>query len=216
MIVFRLGRLGLNDEIIKQFFSSIFEIDDNVSKGEIDLNLHALRKTVLWRECAISASFVGEESIELDYIEKMLKYKRSQYNLLYDLINRTHTLLYYGDLVMADDGIINLQDAQDDGNFDCRKACLKRITRLSKLNDCKTAVNDMEPNDKRVYYFRAFDIATLYCFISSRGSLNKLPWLGEKEKDIIKDFRTEFVGISERRKKLLDEIKEETIRAITE
>lgn len=213
MIAFRLGRLGLSDETVKSFFSSVFEKDDYVTRAEKpDPILYESRKTVLWRECAISASFIGEEAIELGYINKMLDYNE-QYNKLYDLINRTHTLLYYGDLALPEDGIINLQDAEDDGNIDCQKACLKRIARLSMLNDCNKNIIDMEPKEKRIFYFRAFDIATLY-FIKSRDSIAKLSWLGDKERNTIKDFKTDFLGISERKRMALEEIKEKTIEAI--
>ena len=72
----------------------------------------------------------------------------------------------------------------------------------------------MGKKDKRIYYFRLFDIATIYTFIVSRKSIDLLPWLNYDNRKIIKTFRTQFEGMSPEREDLLNEIKTKTLELL--
>ena len=98
-IVFRLGRIDVDSEEIASFLNFVYSYDENIGVSEEI----AYYIAVLKRCCAISCSFLGSEQIELDYIKKMIPYNKSGVNNNYihdyDLANRSHTLLFYGDVV---------------------------------------------------------------------------------------------------------------------
>ena len=207
-IVFRIGRLLLEDEVLNSFLRFAY-YDDNVSIQPLKEPERNQWIIVLKRCCAISASFVGYEDIEIDYIKHMLIY-RNEYQSLYDLINRSHTLIFYEDVKMDNNGILSFLEVMDNGKNDCTKSCMKRVTRLSKLKDYTGPVSEMNKKDRRLYYFRLFDIATIYTFIASRKSRELLPWLNKDNIAILNSFQTRFSGISKEREDLLIEIKKET------
>ena len=106
-IIFRMGRLNsLNNEILNtniiDFLEFVYEKDYNIKYSKrIKYYL-----VVLKRCCAISASFLGGEKIEIDYVKHMLSFY--DYNEHYDLANRSHTLLFYGDV--KNKNIFNFRD----------------------------------------------------------------------------------------------------------
>lgn len=207
-IVFRLGRLNREDQILKDFLAFVYNEDYHVFSDNVDSNEQEKYRIILKRCCAISASFIGKEDIELDYAKHMLAYRgNNEYQELYDKVNQFHTLLYYGDVPMARNGEINIREMDNIDIFDCSKACRKRISRLSKLNEGSLEIENMDDKMKRIYYFRVFDIATLYTFIHSRNNIGNLQWLDENALDIIRNFQTDFRGISSERKMLLEDIK---------
>lgn len=116
---------------------------------------------ILKRQCAVSASFICGTDIELDYVNRMLP-KNSLYDANYDLVNRSHTLIYYGDVLPTD-----LLSFTDDGvsGWDCARN--KRIARLRKQPVRYTS-------DDRISCFRLFDLATIYTFLFSRKGRSTL------------------------------------------
>lgn len=212
-IIFRLGRLLLEDNVLNSFLEFAYN-DDRVANRYINDSDKNKWIVVLKRCCAISASFVGYEEIEIDYVKHMLPYRKNEYKKLYDIINRSHTLIFYEDREMKNNGILEFLEYMDNGMFDCTKSCTKRVNRLSKLKDIATPVNEMSDKDKRIYYFRLFDIATIYTFIVSRKTNDLLPWLNHDTREIIKTFRTQFKGMSLERKELLDDIKLKTLELL--
>ena len=212
-IIFRLGRLLLEDNVLNSFLKFAYN-DNRVANRYINNSDKNKWIVVLKRCCAISASFVGYEEIEIDYVKHMLSYRKNEYKRLYDIINRSHTLIFYEDREMKNNGILEFLEYMDNGIFDCTKSCTKRVNRLSKLKDIAVPVNEMGKKDKRIYYFRLFDIATIYTFIVSRKSIDLLPWLNYDNRKIIKTFRTQFEGMSPEREALLNEIKSKTLELL--
>ncbi|MBQ2967949.1 MAG: hypothetical protein IJE10_07525 [Clostridia bacterium] len=206
-IIFRLGRLNSEDINIKKFLEFVYYNDDNIINAECPDFDKAYNLIVLRRCCAISSSFMGGEKIELDYVSHMLKCWGKEYIENYDLVNRSHTLVYYGDVITQENDVINFKD---DTSYPCEKSCKKRISRLAQLNVDKT-LSEMLSKEKRIYYFRLFDIATLYTFIASRGTNIRLTL---HDKEVIKNFKTDFRGASKQRTKTLKSIKKETVKLL--
>ena len=211
-IIFRIGRLLLEDQVLSSFLQFAYS-DENCNVTPMKDTELEKWIVVLKRCCAISASFIGYEDVEIDYIKHMLSY-REEYIELYDSINRTHTLLFYGDVKMDNNGILDFLELMDTGEYDCTRSCVKRVNRLSKLKECNVPVKEMSSKDKRIFYFRLFDIATIYSFIQTRKSTKYLNWLNEENKEHIYMFKTDFAGISDQRKVLLEEIKNQTKKQI--
>ena len=68
----------------------------------------------------------------------------------------------------------------------------------------------MTPRERKKYCFRVFDIATIYTFLHSRQR-----WaLSPEECRILEEFKIHFAGMSNARRTLLQDIKEETLRLI--
>ena len=183
-IIFRLGRLGLNKSNIVNFLEFVYWHDCNI-KQTSDSDYYSV---VLKRCCAISSSFLSGENIELDYIEHMLPFLNDTYNANYDLANRSHTLLFYGDVVGKT--IYNFKD--DDKCISCHNAFNKRMLRLSKK--LPTDILQMDGKTKKQYFFRLFDLATIYTFMYNRSKR-----LSFKEKKIVSKCFVSFKGASERR-----------------
>lgn len=125
---------------------------------------------ILKRQCAVSASFLCGKDIELDYVNKMLPGTR-QYDQNYDLVNRSHTLIYYGDVLHTD-----LLSFTDDGKTEWDCARKKRISRLKKRPKRYTL-------EDKVSCFRLFDLATIYTFLISRKGESILT---KEEEQVIK------------------------------
>ena len=198
-IIFRMGRLNtihsavLNTNII-DFLEFVYEKDDNIKYSK--RNKYYL--VVLKRCCAISASFLGGESIEIDYVKHMLRFY--DYNEHYDLANRSHTLLFYGDV--KNKNIFSFRDETISAPYE--NAFKKRIDRLSfPLPDC---INNMDKQTKKKYFFRLFDLATIYTFMKHRGKA-----LTVKEHKIISQCKVVFDGASSERSEIMKKIKEEIL-----
>jgi len=174
-IPFRLGRLGTTYPL--EFLCFVYKHENG--KGAFGYKFDAYKLAILKRQCAISASFLCGDEIELDYVKKMLPYM-PQYDMNYDLVNRSHTLIYYGDVLNTD-----LLKFRDDGEADWKQAREKRIQRLKKKAQSYTL-------DDRVACFRLFDLATLYTFLFSRQNSYCLT---EEEKNVVHSAKTK--GISQ-------------------
>ena len=195
-IVFRLGRLGLQNAAVVDFLEFVYRNDSNI-KQTSDSEYYSV---VLKRCCAISSSFLAGENIELDYVEHMLPFLNDTYNVNYDLANRSHTLLFYGDVIGKT--IYNFKD--DDKCISCHNAFDKRITRLSKK--LPTDISKMDKKTKKQYFFRLFDLATIYTFMYNRSKRLSL-----KEKKIVSKCFVAFKGASEKRLEWMLLIKKEIL-----
>lgn len=207
-IIFRLGRLRYKTAARKNkviaFLDRVYKNDDHFPKlGGTGGN--AYWRAVLKRCCAISSSFLGGYATELDYVTKMLDW-RAEYDAQYDLANRSHTLYFYGDIVNDNDIFGYIDTAAD---VRCDKALHKRISRLNELYDCDD-VAAMTDAQRRKYYFRLFDIATIYNFIRSRLHAPDLLCLTDNDAATIRNFKTDFTDaadVGSKRADLLRDIK---------
>lgn len=218
-IVFRLGRLRYQtperSKLIVKFFKDIYYHADNqqfiLSYDDNNANYW---RAVFKRCCAISSSFLGGYEIEIDYVTRLLDWK-ANYDADYDLANRSNTLCFYGDVASKDD-IFGYIDRR--ATCSCDKALHKRINRLSEINDIDndTDIKELSPKLKRKYYFRLFDISTIYTFIKSRKYRADLLNVTKKDIKIIKNFKTSFKDGSDiyGRADLISEIKQHTIDLI--
>ncbi len=203
-IIFRFGRFSpeVDRDRRIRFLKFVYENDDNTCARK-DPDYFA---AVLKRCCAISASFLGGEEIELDYVSHMLDFGiyHNKYDENYDLANRSHTLVYYSDV--PNSNIYTFRDNQAENPWSFARA--KRIERLAvSLPD---DVAQMTPGERKKFYFRVFDIATIYTFLRSREHWE----LSAEERRILTEFKTRFTGMSDDRRKLLDNMKEETLRLL--
>lgn len=194
-IIFRLGRIGVCSDEIINFLNFVYENDENI-KLKIDYEYYV---AVLKRCCAISCSFFGEEKSELDYVKRMLPInnsgKKSNYIPYYDLANRTHTILFYGDVSGVN--IFNFRDNETSTPFACSFS--KRIERLHvELPENITYMNNQQ---KKTYYFRVFDLATIYTFMYNRRRA-----LSATELRIVSCARIKFEGASDARNNVMKEL----------
>ena len=150
-ITFRVGRFRTKYAL--PFLSFVYFCDKTVLYGKIQFSPYEL--AILKRQCAVSASFLCGKDIELDYVSRMFPGTR-QYDQNYDLVNRSHTLIYYGDVLHTD-----LLSFTDDGKAEWDCARKKRISRLKKQPKRYTL-------EDKVSCFRLFDLATIYTFLISR------------------------------------------------
>ena len=195
-IIFRLGRIVENNPLAVEFLQFVYHNDKNVYV-DTDADYYLV---VLKRCCAISASFLSAEQIELDYVEQMLNFLPT-YNPNYDLANRSHTLLFYGDVPNV--GIFQFQD--NIITYAYQKAFAKRIARLS--NHLPTDLSQMQsPKVKRTYLFRLFDLATIYTFVSFKGHT-----LTADELQIVQNCNVCFDGASKERNSLMKLIKDKIL-----
>ena len=192
-IIFRLGRLNsieeedINNEIIR-FLEFVYYNDDNIKYSRKKKYFHI----VLKRCCAISSSFLGGEKIEIDYVKHMLSTPDSDY----DLANRSHTLLFYGDV--KNTSIFDFFDNKQ--GSPCERAFQKRISRLAYT--LPENIDCMEGKIKKKYFFRLFDLATIYTFMRNRQKA-----LTEEEYKIISKCQVNFIGASTIRLELMNKIK---------
>lgn len=164
-ITFRLGRL--NTDYALPILKYIYFYDCLAIYKKFELTSYEL--TILKRQCAVSASFLCGTEIEIDYVQKMLPNSLT-YDANYDLVNRSHTLIYYGDVLNTD-----VHSFKDDGNANWDHA---RETRIERLRKRPTAYN----MDDKIAYFRLFDLATIYTFLYSRKTT-----LTEDERLVVKN-----------------------------
>lgn len=173
-ITFRVGRFKTVYAL--SFLRFVYYKDTIALYKKFTLTPYEL--VILKRQCAISASFLCGTDVELDYVCRMLPEKET-YEENYDLVNRSHTLIYYGDVVHTD-----LLSFLDNGESKWDYARFKRINRLRKKP------KEYSLKDK-VTCFRLFDLATIYTFLYSRRQSFTL---SESEEKIIRD--TVVTGIS--------------------
>lgn len=158
-IIFRFGRLSMTSTVkgkIIKFIEFVYENDKSTGLANVstDENSNTIISdqdyyvSVLKRCCAISASFLGAEKIEIDYVEHMLPPQSlfPDYNSNHDLANRSHTLLFYGDI--TNQSIFCFQDT--DPSQSCDKAMRKRLSRLAKL-DSEEDVTRMNKKSKKSF-----------------------------------------------------------------
>ena len=194
-IIFRLGRIDVTlDDIIK-FLKFVYYYDKNIGvKEEVEYYLAVLRRC-----CAISSSFLGAEEVELDYVNKMLPYNKTGKNLCYipnyDLANRSHTLLFYGDIVKAN--TFEFKDEATNNPFSL--AFSKRIERLEI--SLPESIGAMDKKKLKKYYFRVFDLATIYTFM-----LNRNRALTDGELKIVSNTRVSFIGASDERNNIMQDM----------
>ncbi|MBE6848091.1 MAG: hypothetical protein E7503_08215 [Ruminococcus sp.] len=221
-IVFRFGRLSMTstakDKIIK-FIEFIYDNDKNTGLANVstDGNSNTIISdqnyyvSVLKRCCAISSSFLGAEKIEIDYVEYMLPPHSlfPKYNSNHDLANRSHTLLFYGDV--TNQSIFCFQDT--DPSQSCDKAMRKRLSRLAKL-DSEDDVTQMDKKSKKTFYFRLFDLATVYTFLYSRKDCEGVIQLQSADIQTLKKCKVDFQKASQERIELMKKIKQEIINIL--
>lgn len=194
-IIFRLGRIDSTVDDIIMFLKFVYYHDKNIRvKEDAEYYLAVLRRC-----CAISSSFLGAEEIELDYVNKMLPYnkkgKNSCYIPNYDLANRSHTLLFYGDIVKAN--IFEFKDEATNNPFSL--AFSKRIEHLAtNLPEFKKSMDDKK---LKKYYFRVFDLATIYTFM-----LNRNRFLSDEEFKIVSNTRVTFIDASDERNNIMQDM----------
>ena len=198
-IIFRFGRFSenINKNFRNQVLEFIYFYDTNV--GSISDQKYYI--AILKRECAISASFLGGEKIELDYIENMLDFEPYRYNIEYDLANRSHTLVYYADI--PNSNIYTFKDTEAECSWTYART--KRINRLAY--PLPNHISEMNAKERKKYYFRAFDIATIYTFLKSRPCSS----LSSEEIEVLTSFKTDFDDMSEERRNLLRKLKLQTL-----
>ena len=195
-IVFRLGRIVDHNPLASNFLQLIYRNDRNIYV-DMDADYYL---AVLKRCCAISSSFLSQEEIELDYVKQMLDFLPN-YNANYDLANRSHTLLFYGDVPNV--GIFQFQDNVI--TYAYQKAFAKRIARLSQ--NLPTNLDEMQTRQtKRTYLFRLFDLATIYTFVSFKGHL-----LTPEQLQVIQKCNVHFDGASAERINLMQTIKDKLL-----
>ncbi len=194
-IIFRLGRLRLTDQSIKSFLDFVYYHDSNTKQAD---NAEYF-VVVLKRGCAISASFIESERIELDYVTHMLDYSNN-YNPYYDLANRSHTLLFYGDV--SNNSLFSFTD--NDTTISCDKAFSKRIERLSL--SLPNSISSMDEKTKKKYLFRVFDLATIYTFM-----VNRKQKLTNDQLKIITNCQVSFSGASNERIDLMTKLKDKIL-----
>lgn len=194
-IIFRLGRIDNCSTEIVDFLNFVYNNDENVIVKETPDYYIA----VLKRCCAISCSFLGSEQIELDYVKKMIPYnkfgKNNNYISNYDLANRSHTLFFYGDVIKT--SIFDFKDEATNNPFSL--AFSKRIERLQF--DLPDDVAMMDKKQKKKYYFRVFDLATIYTFMFNRQRA-----LSNKELDTVNKAKVHFIGASDERNDFMQEM----------
>lgn len=195
-IVFRLGRMHYpgKRQFLVDILDYIYNKDDEIYCKEDTAFYIALLK----RGCAISSSFLGYERLELDYVRHMLSFLEDEYDVNYDLANRSHTMVFYRD-VKVDRSILSFRD--ENPEISCGNALGKRISRLKR--DLPYRLSDMDVKQLKIYYFRLFDLATVYTFLKSRDIS-----LTTDQMRVIRECRVVFEGQSEERQALMAEIRE--------
>lgn len=201
-IIFRLGRFppNIDRDFRIRILEFIYDHDTNTGAKQE----HAYFVAVLKRCCAISSSFLGGEKIELDYTRHIVNCKHFPYDFNFDLANRSHTLVYYADV--SDGSIYTFRDTLAENTWDTARS--KRMQRLAE--ELPGSLAEMTQKQIRKYYFRVFDIATIYSFLYSRP----LQILTQEELQILQQFRTDFVGMSAQRREFLELLKTETVQLV--
>lgn len=204
---FRLGRMYFDDKEyykrIKELLELMYYNDPNIYNEASSAITDEIKRdrnyytALLKRGCAISASFYGFEDIEIDYVEKMLS-EEDEYKD-YDLANRSHTMLFYKD-VKDNRTLFEFKDL--DYSISCQNSIYKRINRLSEKLDNEYPKPNVKENKK--YYFRLFDLATIYTFAKTRP-VDSI--FSESDKAIIRNCFVDFDKASPKRRELMQDIK---------
>lgn len=174
-VLFRLGRFKTEKPL--DFIKFVYN-NENLDMQYPKYNISKFENSILKRQCAISASFLCGYDVEIDYVKKIIREYES-YDETYDLVNRSHTLIYYGDVINTE--ILNFKD---DGSNKWENAKIKRINRLKEY-PLKYDISD------RIACFRLFDLATIYSFLVSKRSLKAQ--LNDTEKQIIINAKVENI-----------------------
>lgn len=218
MLVNRVGRVDNSSEIARVFLSFVYQKDNCVAKNGFTLtdDDRLYYRAILKRCCAISASFLGLYDVEIDYIRKMTGIlDDKEYNIYYDLANRSHTLLYYGDVHVPPADELSFRDNSE---YSCQKACRKRLNHLREINR-HIAINQMNAKELRWYSFRLFDIATLYCFTLNRmhapQKLKHIMGLSEDDFILLESFYSQFEGDNPSRRDLIEKLRHKTVELLS-
>lgn len=204
-IVFFAGRLKrekretdgrLEQAVSGEFLRRTYQEDDLTQYQ--DRHYTEYQSTILKRCCAISASLIGDEETETDYIRKMIPGWEG-YVPSYDLVNRSHTLIYYHDVARGD--IFDYQDC--DPAVAWSNAREHRIRRLRRPPDGP---------DGKYTHFRAFDLATIYTFLVDRGAGPEA--LTAEERQILRDCQVDIPGVSREKLRLMAGLKAEILRLL--
>lgn len=197
-IVFRFGRMdhAIKDPDLSSILKFLYMNDRNVYVKDEKIQDYYL--ILFKRGCAISSS-IAEDSdveIEIDYVKHMLDF--CDYNVTYDLANRSHTIVFYGD-INKDRSLFEFKDQAC--SVHPTKSIEKRIARLSNM--IPDSLYGLKGKERKTYGFRLFDLATIYTFICSRNDLVISP----EQIEIIRSCRVCFEGQPKEREQLMMEIK---------
>ncbi len=205
-IIFRLGRLSLTKSKrsdVSEFLKNIYFTDKeayNDGNNNQDYYIVMLKRWIAV-SCSLLHTPVGEE-IELDYINNMIK----DDNNIYDLANRSETLVYYNDIKLVSS--LEFRDNKEITKINPVNSIKKRLNRLSRTNDNDDLLiqqDDPKRNDSlRNYCFRAFDLSTIFCLL--RKHKNYISELSIEDKNIIKNVKIKFRNANIKREELLEEV----------
>ncbi len=209
-IIFRLGRLDIEDtetvKKIKVFFKDMYYNDCETKQDKAYSDYFAC---LIKRWFAVSSSFIGGEEIEINYARNMIKNDGDENN--YDFANLYYMMIFYNDVyysLFSPKDLCNYHEP-----YDKTKTWNKCLNRLKPFYDdqgdvrddiltCATDNDDNYRAELKRYYFRVFDLATLYTF-KRRGKIV----LDDQCANIIKNAKIEFNNMSKERKDFLLEIK---------
>lgn len=214
-IVFRLARLQTSlkqNKTILKVLDFIYKNDDYINNVSDD---HKKYWTAIYkRSCAISSSLLGGIDIECNYVKHMLNFSpyNTSYEPEYDLVNRSHTLIYYGDERQS-----NLLEFRDQPGHEWNRAREARLVRLRRdptpiISNDFSSLNNNQRKLLKSYRFRLFDLATLYCFLNTRKSEIKEH---DEVYDVVKSCIVNFdvtSNIGKERCKMMNDIKDEIVR----
>lgn len=153
--------------------------------------------------------------VEIDFVRKMTGViEETEYCPYYDLANRSHTLLYYGDYIVTTTSEL---DFRDHPSFNCHKAFKKRLDHLKQINNIPSLF-DMNNKELRWHGFRLFDIATIYCFSKNRKDSGADVWrltgLTRDDVKLLKTFKASFEGEEPERASLIEILRKKTIELL--
>ncbi len=207
-IVFRFGRMNFteNKPNLAAILNFLYMNDNHIQINRNEDYEYYL--AIFKRGCAISASLIGAEEIEIDYVRQMLNFGEyaENYKPDYDLANRSHTIIFYGD-IKSQQSVFEFRDQNT--SISCKNSIEKRIKRLSDNPKDKTqSITKLDYNSRKKYYFRLFDLATIYTFIQNRGGRI----LNDNQYKTIENCFVDYVDQSEKRYKLMKDIKNQILR----
>lgn len=209
-IVFRFGRMDhtIIDPDLPAILNFLYKKDRNIYIKDDKIEDYYL--ILFKRGCAISSSIAEDFNveIEIDYVKHMLDF--CTHDPTYDLANRSHTIVFYGDINTGR----SLFEFKDQAcTVHPTKSIDKRIARLS--NQIPDSLYELKGKDRKIYGFRLFDLATIYSFIISRNgedSKDKIE-LSPEQISIIKRCRVCFKGQPKEREELMMEIRDRIIES---
>lgn len=128
-----------------------------------------------------------DEEIEMDFINKLLTDPE------YDLMIRSWSLAFFK-------GASNPYEYQDKSTDDWSMSKLPRIKRLN-IND------ESNPKFKKAMAYRLIDLVVIYLFVKDRGK----DTLKESEIEIIKNCKGDYEAFSDKKKEMIEDIKQRII-----